>query len=117
MRFSCVCVFLVSRVFDRHLSYPAPLGDCLTSIFTMSWECFFIEESGDLDEDMFMDVALGRVVDRDLGSGSLLVSRIANYEYVRDPESEGKYAMGAWVVQTHFEVKPGAHRVELKPPS
>lgn len=53
--------------------------------------------SGDLDEDMFMDVALGRVVARDLGSGSLLVSRIANYEYVRDPESEGKYAMGGWV--------------------
>ena len=52
------------------------------------------EESGDLDEDMFMDVALGRVVARDLSSGSLLVSRIANYEYVRDPESEGKYAMG-----------------------
>ena len=41
-----------------------------------------------------MDVALGRVVARDLSSGSLLVSRIANYEYVRDPESEGKYAMG-----------------------
>jgi hypothetical protein len=54
----------------------------------------WFEQSGDLDEDMFMDVALGRVVARDLSSGSLLVSRIANYEYVRDPESEGKYAMG-----------------------
>ena len=60
------------------------------SVLGLKW----FEQSGDLDEDMFMDVALGRVVARDLSSGSLLVSRIANYEYVRDPESEGKYAMG-----------------------
>eukprot|EP00913_Durusdinium_trenchii_P013094 g12292.t1 len=71
---------------------------------------------GDLDEDMFMDVALGRVVARDLGSGSLLVSRIANYEYVRDPESEGKYAMGGKLKSSADTWRPALENVGFAAP-
>ena len=70
----------------------------------------------DLDEDIFMDVALGRVVGRDLSSTSLLVSRISNYEYVRDPESETKFAVGRHLKTAMANIQPALRNVGFEEP-
>ena len=70
----------------------------------------------DLDEDIFMDVALGRVVGRDLSSTSLLVSRISNYEYIRDPESETKFAVSGHLKTAMANIQPALRNVGFEEP-
>jgi len=59
---------------------------------------------------------MGRVVARDLASASLLVSRIANYDYVRDPASEGKYAMGGKLKSSADTWRPALENVGFMAP-
>ena len=70
----------------------------------------------DLDEDVFLDVALGRVVGRDLSSTSLLVSRISNYEYVRDAESEAKFAISGHLKTAMANIRPALRNVGFEEP-
>ncbi|CAJ1333744.1 unnamed protein product [Effrenium voratum] len=78
---------------------------------------FFGEEKcrdapyADLDEDIFLDVALGRIVARNLASASLLVSRIGNYDYVRDAASEGRFGMGGNVKSSADSIRPALTNV------
>ncbi|CAJ1374565.1 unnamed protein product [Effrenium voratum] len=78
---------------------------------------FFGEEKcrdapyADLDEDIFLDVALGRIVARNLASASLLVSRIGNYDYVRDAASEGRFGMGGNLKSSADSIRPALTNV------
>ncbi|CAJ1352141.1 unnamed protein product [Effrenium voratum] len=78
---------------------------------------FFGEEKcrdapyADLDEDIFLDVAMGRIVARNLASASLLVSRIGNYDYVRDAASEGRFGMGGNLKSSADSIRPALTNV------
>ncbi|CAJ1374564.1 unnamed protein product [Effrenium voratum] len=80
-------------------------------------ELFYVGEKcrdapyADLDEDIFLDVALGRIVARNLASASLLVSRIGNYDYVRDAASEGRFGMGGTLKSSADSIRPALTNV------
>eukprot|EP00929_Paragymnodinium_shiwhaense_P065936 TRINITY_DN33033_c0_g1_i1.p1 TRINITY_DN33033_c0_g1~~TRINITY_DN33033_c0_g1_i1.p1 ORF type:complete len:732 (-),score=117.91 TRINITY_DN33033_c0_g1_i1:179-2374(-) len=60
----------------------------------------------DLDEDIFLDTACGRIVARHLSSGSLLVSRIGNYFYAREEKSLRWFATSGLLKTAVYNIVP-----------
>jgi hypothetical protein len=68
----------------------------------------------DLDSDPFLDIAVGRLVAKNLASLSLVVSRISTYEQLRDGNWDSNYAIAGDLQEAMYVFTPAFSNVGFK---